>query len=238
MLIKHRDEFADPQWDAEKHAQSIVSGRTLEDIKLGRPARAPAEANNISSLPGARKMPMPRSVPLTLASLSEKPFSDPDWLFEVKWDGVRGIAYVSDGKVAVRSRAGREISLEYPEIQDLANQLDASEAIIDGEIVALDAAGRSNFQKLQNRSGVRNPSQHCWSPFLRLTMRLICCTAMAMTCGKFRWSNGRGCSGTSFVPMTASVTQNMKWKKAKNYMRRRGNKRWKGLSEKNETALM
>ena len=159
LLIKHRDEFADPLWDAEKHAQSIVSGRTLEDVKLGRPARALLEANRISSLPGARKMPMPRSIRLTLASLSEKPFSNPDWLFEVKWDGVRGIAYLANGKVSVRSRAGREISLEYPEVRDLANQLDATEAIIDGELVALDSTGRSNFQKLQNRAGVRNPSR-------------------------------------------------------------------------------
>jgi bifunctional non-homologous end joining protein LigD len=102
---------------------------------------------------------MPRSIPLTLASLSEKPFSNPDWLFEVKWDGVRGIAHLANGGVAVRSRAGREILFEYPEVRDLANQLDASEAIVDGEIVALDTAGRSNFQKLQNRAGVRNPSQ-------------------------------------------------------------------------------
>src|ERR1700686_1797888 len=159
LLIKHRDEFADPLWDAEKHAQSIVSGRTLEDVKLGRPARMPLDANDISSLPGARKVPMPRFIPLTLASLSEKPFSNPDWLFEVKWDGVRGIAYVTNGEVSVRSRAGREISFEYTEVRDLANQLDATEAIIDGELVALDAAGRSNFQKLQNRAGVRNPSQ-------------------------------------------------------------------------------
>jgi bifunctional non-homologous end joining protein LigD len=159
LLIKHRDEFADPLWDAEKHAQSTVSGRTLEDVKLGRPARTPLEAHKISSLPGARKAPMPRSIPLTLASLSEKPFSNADWLFEVKWDGVRGIAYLTNGEVSVRSRAGREISVEYPEVRDLANQLDATEAIIDGELVALDAAGRSNFQQLQNRAGVRNPSQ-------------------------------------------------------------------------------
>jgi bifunctional non-homologous end joining protein LigD len=159
LLIKHRDEFADPLWDAEKHAQSIVSGRTLEDVKLGRPARAAVEANAISSLPGVRKTPMPRSVPLTLASLSEKPFSNPDWLFEVKWDGVRGVVYLVNGEVSVRSRAGREISLEYPEVRDLANQLDATEAIVDGELVALDSEGRSNFQKLQNRAGVRNPSQ-------------------------------------------------------------------------------
>ena len=158
LLIKHRDEFIDPLWNAEDHGQSVVSGRTLEDVRLGRPASTPPETKELASLPGARKAPMPRAVTLTLASLSDKPFSNPDWLFEVKWDGVRGLAYVSNGEVSVRSRTGREIAPEYPEVRDLANQLDASEAIVDGEIVALDESGRSNFQKLQNRSGVRNPS--------------------------------------------------------------------------------
>ncbi len=162
LLIKHRDQFVDTTWNAEDHGQSIVTGRTLEDIKLGRAAKEPfqpASAKQIATMRGAKKTAMPRGVPLTLASLSDKPFSNPEWLFEVKWDGVRGIAYVSDGKVSVRSRAGREISEEYPEVCDLARQLDAEEAIVDGEIVALDESGRSVFQKLQNRSGVRNPSR-------------------------------------------------------------------------------
>ena len=102
---------------------------------------------------------MPNNVPLTLASLADEPFSNPDWLFEVKWDGVRGLAYVDNGEVGVRSRAEREIALEYPEVRELANQLVADQAIVDGEIVALDEAGRSVFQKLQSRAGVRNPSR-------------------------------------------------------------------------------
>jgi bifunctional non-homologous end joining protein LigD len=159
LLIKHRDEFADAQWDAEQHAQSVASGRTLEDVRLGRSARTPADSNKVASLRGARKSPMPRAISPTLASLADAPFSNPDWLFEVKWDGVRGISYLAKGQLTVRSRTGREIAPEYPEVQDLANQLDADEAIVDGEIVALDEAGRSVFQKLQNRAGVRNPSR-------------------------------------------------------------------------------
>lgn len=159
LLIKHKDDSVDPLWNAEDHGESVVSGRTLEDVRLGRAARATAESKKLGSLPGARKATMPRGVALTLASLSGKPFSNPDWLFEVKWDGVRGLAYVKNGGVSVRSRTGREIAPEYPEVGDLANQLDASEAIVDGEIVTLDENGRSNFQKLQSRSGVRNPSR-------------------------------------------------------------------------------
>jgi bifunctional non-homologous end joining protein LigD len=159
LLIKHKDEFVDPFWDAEKHPQSVLTGRTLEDVKLGRAASAPLDPNEIASVAGARKAPMPRSVSLTLASLSEKPFSNEDWLFEVKWDGVRGLAFVSNGEVTVQSRAGRDISPEFPEVCELADQLTATEAIVDGEIVALDDTGRSVFQRLQNRSGVRNPAR-------------------------------------------------------------------------------
>jgi bifunctional non-homologous end joining protein LigD len=159
LLIKHKDEFVDPSWDAEKHPRSVLTSRTLEDVKLGRAASAPLDSNAIASIDGARKSPMPRSVSLTLASLSEKPFSNKDWLFEVKWDGVRGLAFVSNGEVTVQSRAARDISPEFPEVRELANQLTATEAIVDGEIVALDNTGRSVFQKLQNRSGVRNPSR-------------------------------------------------------------------------------
>jgi bifunctional non-homologous end joining protein LigD len=159
LLIKHKDQFVDPLWNADDHGESVVSGRNLEDLRLGRPAREPAETKKLDSLPGARRAPMPRGVALTLALLSDEPFSSPDWLFEVKWDGVRGLAYLSNGEVSVRSRTGREIAPEYPEVRELAHQLDASEAIVDGEIVALDENGRSNFQKLQNRSGVRNPSR-------------------------------------------------------------------------------
>ena len=159
LLIKHRDEFVDPEWDAEKHQSSVVSGRTLEDVRLGRPARGPEDTNKVGGLRGARKTPMPRNVSLTLASLADEPFSNPDWLFEVKWDGVRGLAYVDNGEVTLRSRAEREIAPEYPEVRELANQIAADQAIVDGEIVALDGGGRSVFQKLQSRAGVRNPSR-------------------------------------------------------------------------------
>ena len=149
---------------------------------------------------------MPSIVALTLASIREKPFSSPDWLFEVKWDGVRGIAYVANGKVLARSRADEKLRLEYPEVGDLANQLDAEEAIVDGEIVALDEAGRSVFQKLQNRSGVRNPSHRFAGKDSRpLTTRSICCTAMATTCEKRRWRSEGTASRRYFGPAAHSL---------------------------------
>ena len=160
LLIKHRDAFADPGWNAEAHPESVLTGRTLQDIANGVPARKSARKHKVASkdIPGAVKAPMPAKVPLTLAKLGERPFSDPSWLFEIKWDGVRTLAYVRDGKTKLESRSGRDVSLEFPEFSDLAKHLGASEAILDGEIVSLDEAGRSSFQTLQNRLGVQKPS--------------------------------------------------------------------------------
>ncbi len=162
LLIKHRDSFADNKWDAEHHAESVVTGRTLQDIAEGRPASRERRVVDPSELSGAveARMPhMPAGVHATLAELKEKPFSDPNWVFEIKWDGVRAIAEIKDGRTTLWARSGRDVSGEYPEFKDLATKFRVTNAIVDGEIVTLDKDGRSNFQKLQNRLGVQNPSQ-------------------------------------------------------------------------------
>jgi bifunctional non-homologous end joining protein LigD len=162
LLIKHRDCFADAKWDAEQHAESVVSGRTLEDIAAGRPASRPRHAADPSELAGAVEAAMPKmpgGVHATLAGLKEKPFSHPNWVFEIKWDGVRAIAEIKDGRTRLWARSGRDVTGEYPEFKDLAAKFRVKNAIVDGEIVTLEKDGRSNFHKLQNRLGVVNPSQ-------------------------------------------------------------------------------
>jgi len=110
-----------------------------------------------SRLKGSQKAPFPSSVSVALAQLSEKPFSDPAWLFEIKWDGERALAFLQDGRLELRSRSGRNITPEYPELKALIKQLNARQAIVDGEIVVLDEEGRSDFTKIQPRFGVMNP---------------------------------------------------------------------------------
>jgi bifunctional non-homologous end joining protein LigD len=101
---------------------------------------------------------MPSKVQPALASIADAPFSSPDWIFEIKWDGVRTLANVSGGKVRLWARSGRDISREYPELLNLAGALNAHEAWLDGEIVTLDAQGRSDFQQLQARMGQQKPT--------------------------------------------------------------------------------
>jgi bifunctional non-homologous end joining protein LigD len=156
LLIKHRDEYADPDWNADEHGESVVSGKSLPTD--GKKPSSAGQPVNPADLPGAEAAPMPDSVPVTLARLEDTAFSDPNWLFEIKWDGVRTIAFLKEGKVRLLSRSGRDVTAEYSEFQDLPKHLRASTAILDGEIVTLDKNGRSDFQKLQNRIGVSNPS--------------------------------------------------------------------------------
>jgi bifunctional non-homologous end joining protein LigD len=94
-----------------------------------------------------------------LAESIEKPFDDPDWLFEIKWDGYRAIAFIDDGKVRLVSRNQNELTGRYPELKDMAEFVKAQTAILDGEVVALDAEGRASFSLMQQRTGFR-PGGH------------------------------------------------------------------------------
>jgi bifunctional non-homologous end joining protein LigD len=120
---------------------------------------------------------MPGEVSVTLAKLVDKPFSDAQWLFEIKWDGIRTVAFIENGKVRLFARSKRDVTQEFPEFQDLAKHVRAGTAILDGEIVTLDENGRSDFQKLQNRFGVSNPSQKLMQsvPLIYYVFDLVYC---------------------------------------------------------------
>jgi bifunctional non-homologous end joining protein LigD len=84
-----------------------------------------------------------------LATLTDKPFDDPNWIFETKWDGFRAIALAAPGRASLYSRNGNDVSNKFPTICAALAAI-KQEAVLDGELVALDAHGRSRFQLLQN----------------------------------------------------------------------------------------
>jgi bifunctional non-homologous end joining protein LigD len=157
LLIKHRDYAADTSGPA---------GRVAEPMLPVRPKGEPHDGHRRSDgqappkMPeGARKSAMPeRPLQVALATLAERPSSDPSWIFEIKWDGIRTLARVDDGKVRLWSRTKRDITAEFPDLSAIAAAVNAREALLDGEVVVLDSAGKSDFQRLQSRMGVRNPS--------------------------------------------------------------------------------
>ncbi len=100
---------------------------------------------------------LPAHVRPMLAQLSVLPDDLDQWSYEVKWDGVRAIAFIEDGSVRLESRRLLDVSHTYPELAGLAEAIAPDRAILDGEIVVLEGDGRSSFEHLQSRLGVRDP---------------------------------------------------------------------------------
>ena len=90
-----------------------------------------------------------------LAKETNKPFTDKDWIFEVKWDGFRAIAYI-DEELSLRSRNNKELTDNFPELQELKKQ--AKNVVLDGEIIILEA-GKVDFQALLERSKATSPTE-------------------------------------------------------------------------------
>jgi bifunctional non-homologous end joining protein LigD len=94
--------------------------------------------------------PMPEQLEPMLARTGPLPGDDEHWAYEIKWDGVRAIAFVQGGRLVLQARSGRDVTARYPELRPLAAALAGREVVLDGEVVAFDGA-RPSFQKLQGR---------------------------------------------------------------------------------------
>jgi len=107
--------------------------------------------------PAARAARMPSQIKPMLATLVDEPFSDPDWIFETKWDGFRSVCFLKNGNARFVSRNQIEMTPQYPELANIGQQVRAKEAILDGEICALDRQGIPRFQMLQRKGGTQRP---------------------------------------------------------------------------------
>ena len=104
---------------------------------------------------GPVKRAMPATIHPMLAESIDEPFDGEDWLFEIKWDGYRAIAFIENGKARLVSRNQNDLTPRYPELKDLPQFIKAESAILDGEVVALDEQGRASFSLMQQRTGFR-----------------------------------------------------------------------------------
>ena len=104
LMIKHKDAAVDLNWNIDEHDGSVLTGRVLEEIKAQQPPKRDASPLHAADLEDARKSPMPARLAPMLATLSERPFSDPNWLFEIKWDGVRALG-MDQGRQVDAARA-------------------------------------------------------------------------------------------------------------------------------------
>jgi len=156
LLIHKRDPDAVAGWNADDHPASVRTGRTNDELAAGiaprfeRPAPVPLPT---LGAPGSIATPQPAFVPPMLATPGRAPFDDPDWLFEPKWDGYRVQAVVAGGRVRLWTRNRSDAAAYFPELAGPPHWIAAREAIVDGEVVALDAEGRPDFGLLQARLG-------------------------------------------------------------------------------------
>jgi bifunctional non-homologous end joining protein LigD len=157
LLLKHRDAFADPGSTRPFPAASVLSGRTLDELAGGAPRVAAALAR-ATALGAARRPVGLRSAGLMLAEAADAPFRRDGWLFELKYDGYRLLAGKAGSAAALRLRGGGEASSTFPEVARAVASLPAEDALLDGELVVLDEAGRPDFQALQARAQLRRPA--------------------------------------------------------------------------------
>jgi bifunctional non-homologous end joining protein LigD len=147
-----------PEPDAtDRYPRSVRSGLTLEEILDPDAVRATVRAR-LHALQAPRAEVVAREQGLMLATLATRPPEGEDWLFEVKYDGVRVLAERRGDAVTLLGRSGRVVTGSYPEIVAALRALVFDEFVLDGEIVALDARGTPSFQRLQARMGLTRPA--------------------------------------------------------------------------------
>lgn len=159
LLIKHRDEFATAEDLIAERPDSVKSGKSIDDIREGRPARKKSTAKKratkkaitkSSTLRLVRKSLMPANVEPQLATLTDKPPMGDQWQYEVKFDGYRIMAMLNTGKVKLHTRNQLDWTHRYQSVAAELADWPVKQAILDGEMVALLPSGVTSFQSLQN----------------------------------------------------------------------------------------
>lgn len=102
---------------------------------------------------------VPTDLAPMLAVAGDLPTDDDQWGYEMKWDGMRLLATVEGGRVRLTARRGNDVTDRFPELRGLGEAMGAREAVLDGEVVALDDAGKPSFERLQPRIHVASASK-------------------------------------------------------------------------------
>jgi bifunctional non-homologous end joining protein LigD len=97
--------------------------------------------------------------PMLAVAARELPDDDGSWAYEMKWDGMRVLLTVEGGRVRLTSRRNNDVTERFPELRGVGEALGSVEAVLDGEVVALDASGRPSFERLQSRMHVASPAK-------------------------------------------------------------------------------
>ncbi len=137
LLFKKDDRYTSTA-DITKKDRSVRSNLKVEEV-----------AEQASGQIDTPKSKLPHNVKPMLCTLVEDAFDDPDWIFEIKWDGYRTIAEINKGKVDLYSRNLQPFNAKFPPVVKALEKV-MHAAVLDGEVVALDESGRASFGLLQD----------------------------------------------------------------------------------------
>ena len=161
LLIKRHDEFASAEIDiVESRSRSVLSGLTIQELggASGLATAVAAELRNLR-VPELKGPLAPSNFPFALAKLNDQPPEGGEWLYEIKYDGVRALAIRDGGSVRIFGRSGLEATANYPEIVLALGKLPFPRFVLDGEIIGFGPDGRPSFQALQRRIQAHDRAQ-------------------------------------------------------------------------------
>ncbi len=182
------------KWEPRKvevalHGQRVDARYALFAIEQGEQAKD-WMIHRMDPPSDAAREPMPEHVAPMLARSGSLPSENLGWAYEIKWDGVRAIAYSRPGELRLESRNLKDITASYPELARLNRALSSHSAVLDGEIVAFDERGRPSFAELQRRMHVSSPAQ---------ARRLMRDTPVTLVLFDLLWLNGHSLMGLGYA---------------------------------------
>jgi bifunctional non-homologous end joining protein LigD len=160
LLIKKRDPWAEAflGGGVPLSEASILSGLTVDELFSGAARIAKVRAL-LAELGLPKKAINPVGFEPMLCHTADAPFSSPDWIFELKYDGYRMIAWGGDGKAELRYRSNLVATPRFPEIAAAVKAIPCPGVVLDGEVVVTDPEGKPVFNLLQQRSQLARASE-------------------------------------------------------------------------------
>ena len=156
--LEQVEKTSDNFWGSNRKAATKKTAKTkstrAKSVKKNESTEGDDDAKTKSDdinelLQKGKRAAFPSDIKPMLATLVDKPFDDKNWIYEIKWDGYRAVAYLKNGKAEIRSRANLSFNDKFPSIVEALGQWKVN-AVVDGEIVALNVEGKPDFQSLQS----------------------------------------------------------------------------------------
>jgi bifunctional non-homologous end joining protein LigD len=160
VTIWDHGSYVEEKW-TDREVKVVLSGARVQGrYVLFRTGGKNWMMHRMDAPPRADWLPLPQYIDPMLATLGVLPSAarDDDWAYEMKWDGVRAMVRVDGGRISLTSRNDIDMTVAYPELRALGEQLGSTQVLLDGEIVSFDEHGRPSFGRLQKRMHVGAPA--------------------------------------------------------------------------------